>query len=119
MTRFWIGLVLLAMLGWLGTAQAEGPMATAKRIVTKGLPDENVQACKTCHGLKGKSPIPRYPHLAGQYRSYLIHTLKTYRSGDRQNPIMGRQAKPLSDRQIEALASYFATKQPMLAALPE
>lgn len=119
MTRFWIGLVLLAMLGWLGTAQAEGPMATAKRIVNEGLPDENVQACKTCHGPKGKSPVPRYPHLAGQHRSYLVHTLKTYRSGDRQHSIMARQAKPLSNRQIEALASYFATKQSALTLLPE
>lgn len=119
MTRFAIGLVLLVGLGGLGTAQAEDPMAMAERIVKEGLPDQGVQPCQACHGPKGKSPIPTNPHLAGQHQSYLAHTLRQYRSGERKSPIMTRQAGSLTDRQIEALAGYFATRRTVLTTLPK
>ncbi len=119
MTRFAIGLVLVIGLGGLGSAQAEDPMALAERIVNEGLPDQGVSACKACHGAKGKSPIPTNPHLAGQHRSYLAHALRQYRSGERENPVMTQQAGSLTDRQIEALAGYFATRRTVLTTLPK
>jgi len=68
-------------------------------------------SCSACHGPAGDNPVsPDTPRLAGQERGYLAHALRQYRDGERRNPVMGAMAKPLSDAQIEALASYFAVQ---------
>jgi cytochrome c553 len=66
------------------------------------------KTCAACHGADGNSTVPNFPKLAGQQYTYIIHALKAYRSGDRKNPIMGAQAKNLSDQDIEDLAMYFS-----------
>lgn len=66
------------------------------------------QACAACHGPNGISVSPSWPTLAGQYESYLEHALKQYRSGERQDPVMGPLAANLSDRDIELLAEYYS-----------
>jgi len=53
--------------------------------------------CSSCHGSKGKSSSPGYPHLVGQYESYLIHALKQYKTGKRSNPLMTGMTAALSD----------------------
>lgn len=65
--------------------------------------------CAACHGTDGNSTAPIYPRLAGQYHDYLAQALHEYRSGARQNPIMGGFAKTLSDADIEKLSRYFAS----------
>ena len=68
-------------------------------------------ACAACHGPGGNQPIsPETPRLAGQDYDYLVHALGQYRSGARQNPIMGAMAKSLSDAQICILARYFSSR---------
>ncbi|HWP95137.1 MAG TPA: cytochrome c [Gammaproteobacteria bacterium] len=68
--------------------------------------------CAACHGAGGAKPLlPEYPILAGQYADYLEQTLKDYRSGVRNNPIMKGQAAALTDQEIRDLAAYFA-RQP-------
>ncbi|MES0873251.1 c-type cytochrome [Sinimarinibacterium thermocellulolyticum] len=72
---------------------------------------EKAAACAACHGEGGAKPIlPEYPVLAGQYASYLEHSLREYRSGARKNAIMAAQAAALSDADIEALSRYFASQ---------
>ena len=67
--------------------------------------------CATCHGHGGDTPIdPTYPHLAGQYRDYLEHSLQMYRDGEREHPIMSAQAKTLTDQQIADVAAYFSAQ---------
>lgn len=66
------------------------------------------ETCMTCHGPGGLSPIEINPILAGQYESYIEQALKSYRAGDRQNPIMGGFASALSDEDISKLAEYFS-----------
>src|ERR1700756_2060217 len=69
-------------------------------------------ACAACHGTGGSQPAsPDIPRLAGQEQDYLAQALGQYRSGARQNPIMGAMAKSLSDTQIRALAQYFASQR--------
>ena len=58
----------------------------------------------------GVSSQPIYPNLAGQYRNYLVHALKEYRSGQRKNAIMAAQAKDLTEADIKALAAYYAAQ---------
>ena len=67
------------------------------------------QACVDCHGADGNAPIDAtYPKLGGQYADYLVVALKGYRAERRKNAIMGAQAKPLSNADIENLAAYYA-----------
>ncbi len=76
------------------------------------------QVCAACHGLDGVGIIPTYPDLAGQYASYLIHSLKAYRSGDRTNGIMAGFSATLSNEDIENIAHYYASlKDNRLATL--
>ena len=71
--------------------------------------ENKAQSCVACHGAKGANPIQdSYPILAGQHADYLRHTLKAYRSGERENAIMNGLAKTLSDQDIADLAAYFA-----------
>lgn len=79
--------------------------------------EQRVQTCAGCHGPDGIAQIANYPVIAGQYKSYLVHSLKAYRDGDRQNVIMGGQAQGLTDAQIEALAGYYARKASPLHVL--
>jgi len=66
-------------------------------------------SCVACHGVKGISPNPQWPNLAGQQEQYLVLSLKAYRDGDRNDPIMAPLAKNLSDEDIENLAAYYAS----------
>lgn len=74
--------------------------------------------CAACHGTKGQSDVaPTNPILAGQYESYLINALLSYRSGTRQNAIMNGFAATLSDEDIADLAAYFSAQEgPMQTA---
>lgn len=75
--------------------------------------EDKLAACAACHGEKGDKPAaPTYPVLAGQYADYLEEALKAYRSGRRQDPIMGQQVEMfgLTDGDIEMLAAYFASQ---------
>lgn len=67
--------------------------------------------CQACHGVDGKSVLPEYPNLAGQYESYMEKALRDYRDGRRTNPIMAPMAAGLSDQDIEDLAAWYAKQQ--------
>lgn len=64
--------------------------------------------CQACHGADGKGMSPQFPKLAGQYADYLVHALQQYKNGERKNPIMAPFAQPLSPRDMDDLAAYFA-----------
>ena len=91
-------------------ASAGGDAARGKELST---------TCAACHGADGNSPNPMYPILAGQYPDYLVHSLKAYKSGDRQNAIMAGFAASLSEQDMEDLAAYFASQDSKLSVLPE
>lgn len=66
--------------------------------------------CAACHGKDGKTPSdPTYPKIAGQYADYLLKALNDYHAGARKNAIMGAIAKPLSKKDRQDLAEYFAS----------
>jgi cytochrome c553 len=66
--------------------------------------------CAACHGDGNKTLNDTYPKLAGQYPDYLSKALHEYKSGKRKNPIMGAQAKDLSEQDIADLAAYFGSQ---------
>ena len=74
------------------------------------------EICAACHGPDGNKPLtPDTPRIGGQYYDYLVHSLKAYRSGARDNPLMSPMAKPLSDKEVKDVAWYFS-KQPGLVS---
>ncbi len=81
------------------TAHARDPVAGKARA----------QACVVCHGPLGLSQLPNAPHLAGQPAIYLAEQLKNYRSGKRENEVMGVIAKPLTNQEIDDMAAWFAS----------
>lgn len=65
--------------------------------------------CQSCHGVDGNLSLQDdYPKLGGQHYDYLVHALKAYRSGDRDNAIMAGFAVGLSDQDIEDLAAWYS-----------
>lgn len=63
--------------------------------------------CAACHGIKGISNADIWPNLAGQKKGYLVKQMKAFRDGTRSEPTMDAMMKPLSDEDIENLATYY------------
>ncbi|HEY1327236.1 MAG TPA: cytochrome c [Casimicrobiaceae bacterium] len=68
------------------------------------------EICQACHGMDGNSQTPDYPRLAGQYPDYLANALRDYKAGRRKNPIMAGMAAPLTDKDIDDVAAYYAAQ---------
>ena len=60
------------------------------------------------------APTADYPKLAGQHPDYLAKALRDYKSGARKNPIMGGMAAPLTPKDIDNLAAYYAAQPAVL-----
>ena len=67
--------------------------------------------CQACHGPDGNSPVPTFPIIAGQHRDYLLQSMRSYKTGDRNNAIMKAIVDPLSDQDMEDLAAYYAAQE--------
>jgi cytochrome c553 len=76
------------------------------------------EICQACHGLDGNSATPDYPKLAGQYPDYLAKALRDYKDGKRKNPIMAGMAAPLTPKDIDNLAAYYAAQPSVLETKP-
>lgn len=69
---------------------------------------EKAALCLTCHGEGNTVQGVGTPIISGQYKDYLIHAMKSYRSGARNNPVMAGFSVSLSDRDIEDLAAFYS-----------
>lgn len=98
--RISLAICLAGVLGFASAAASAGDAAAGRA---------KAQICVGCHGATGISALPMYPNLAGQKEQYLVSSMKAYRDGQRNNPIMSPMAKPLSDTDIENLAAYYAS----------
>lgn len=86
-----------------------------RNLAQSGVPERGLPACVACHGPDGNSLAPAIPSLAGQYASYTADQLRLWRDGKRSNDPLGgmtRFAGRLAEHEIEALAHWFATRQP-------
>ena len=67
--------------------------------------------CASCHGPDGNSVNPEWPKLAGQHAGYLakqIHDLNA--AATRRNELMAPMIAGLSDRDVEDIAAFYATR---------
>jgi cytochrome c553 len=68
-------------------------------------------ACVACHGVDGNGVDPANAKIAGQHPQYLARHLALFKSGERENAIMGAQAGLLNEQDMADLAAYFATQK--------
>jgi cytochrome c553 len=95
---------------------AEGPADAAllergRLLARSGDEAKQLQACANCHGPGGSGERFATPYLAGQSATYLAKTIAEWKSGARANDA-GKQmvvvARRLDDRDVAAVAAYFA-----------
>ena len=85
--------------------QARADLATAGRF--------KAGICTTCHGGNGIALFPTMPNLAGQPASYTEAQLRAFRDGERTHPLMQDAVRHLTDADIEAVAAFYATMEPV------
>lgn len=72
------------------------------------------EICSSCHGMDGNSPVPMFPKIGGQPRTYIEKAMKDYKSGDRKDPVMAGMTAALSMEDIENLAFYYSTQSGLI-----
>jgi len=113
-----------------GNKSADNPkLARGKEIFEKGIPEQGVIQCNSCHGPGGEG-MATFPRLAGQQSYYLIQQLNVWQHPDQKRfmevggntwapktitfarprgVLMQNIAKNLSDEDASAVASYLST----------
>ncbi|NKC29472.1 c-type cytochrome [Falsiroseomonas selenitidurans] len=106
---------------WPAPRQAATPAGDplAGLDVAQGNDALHARACVTCHGLDGHGGgSGAFPNLAGQPAWYLYKTLQDYSAGRRPNAAMTPIARALTDRQMQDVAAWYASRPLVSAAAP-
>lgn len=73
------------------------------------LGQEKAVMCAACHGQKGMSVNPLWPHLAGQHAAYLMKQLNDFKKNKlRHSPIMAPFVASLTKEDMASLALYYS-----------
>lgn len=64
--------------------------------------------CMACHAVDESLGNPEWPKIAGQYGNYLLHSLREYKDGNRENAVMQGQVEDLSLQDLRDVASYYS-----------
>lgn len=70
--------------------------------------EKKALVCSACHGSKGISINPEWPHLAGQHAIYFIKQLRDFKQGARQGTVMGPLVANLTEEDMRDIAAYYA-----------
>src|SRR5471032_927613 len=96
-----------------GSVGAADPklVAQGEALFRGGKLDQGMPACIGCHSPNGGGNAEAgFPHLGGQHADYIKKQLTAFREGERTNDgdtmVMRTIASKLSNKDIEALASY-------------
>lgn len=94
-----------------GTARE---LALGQRIAVVGIPARGIGACAGCHDVT-RAARRAFPAIDGQHRAYLAGRLRQFRvapaAGGGGNPMIAIAHK-LQDREIDALAAFYAARSP-------
>lgn len=94
-----------------GTSSETTDFALGETIAMRGVPEQRVPACSSCHGPSDQPRNPVYPSLSGQLPDYLSLQLHLFRDGKRggtaYSHIMRQVAGQLNPDQIRAVATYY------------
>ncbi len=72
---------------------------------------EKAATCTACHGESGVSLQAMWPNLAGQHEDYIAETLRQYKRGDRQDPVMAGLVLALTEEDIADISAFYATQE--------
>lgn len=93
------------------TAPDPEQLQRGQSIALRGIPQQQVPACMSCHG-GGQSP--QFPLIAGQHADYVKTQLRLWQQGGRRGSAYGRimaaVAEALDPAQIEDVAAYLASQ---------
>jgi cytochrome c553 len=101
------------------------PFSAAERDLGRQLAEHGdrtrkIPACNSCHSRKGRED---YPRLAGQSERYIRQQLQIWRQGGRDKTphgaMMAVVAKRLTEQQVAAAASFFASQPSWTERPPE
>lgn len=85
-----------------------------QEIATGSGESDAVDACARCHGSGRSGPLSALvPRLHGQPVERLLAALRDYQARQRSSGIMQVAVSGLNDRQLQELASYFASLPPL------
>jgi cytochrome c553 len=114
-----------------GMNTSDPQLVRGKEIFEKGIPEQGVIQCNSCHGQNGEG-MATFPRLAGQKTYYLIQQLNVWRFPDQKRfmevggntwapktvtfarprgILMQNMVKNLSDEDTSAVAAYLSTLQ--------
>ena len=106
-----LGAYFSSQTGTQGAADEKLVTAGAK-LYRGGNKKKGVAACIACHGPTGAgNPAAKFPKLSGQHAAYVEKAMKDFRSGARSNDMnkmMQNIAEKMSDKEIQAVASYIS-----------
>ncbi|MDR3480493.1 MAG: c-type cytochrome [Burkholderiaceae bacterium] len=96
----------------IGTAQAAaaGDPAKGATLYATGDAARAIPPCVSCHGPDGNSVITQNPKLAAQHAAYIVKQLANFKSGERNNPVMGMFAKALTEEEARNVAAYLSAQ---------
>lgn len=101
---------------------AQPPVAVATAADAHDSPFEQgrklAQACGKCHGETGNSKTPGTPSLAGQQPHYLVAAIQEYHRGERGSAAMRSMLRGASKSDLDKLALYFASQEPISRSPP-
>jgi cytochrome c553 len=96
---------LAGMAGAAGQTSAAATQAPTLEVRSLGA------TCAACHGTDGAAvPDTGMVALAGYPKDALVAQMRAFRDGSRTATVMHQIARGYTDRQIETLAAYFATR---------
>lgn len=90
-----------------GAGKDAALLARGKDVFEKGVPEQNVMACATCHGPKAAGNDV-FPRLAYQHADYIVKQLSVFQNthGGRPGTPMAAIVFPLPEDAKEAVAAY-------------
>jgi cytochrome c553 len=88
-----------------GAASSSSKFAAGKDIYERGIANEGVPACSSCHGPDAHG-MKDFPRLAGQHAQYVLKQLASFQSNMRNVAIMHGVAQNLRVPEMEAVAAY-------------
>lgn len=78
--------------------------------------EKKAQLCLLCH--KVENVMAFVPLLEGQPRKYLVSSILAYKTGKRSDPVMQTNVASLSQRDVNDIADYFASRPAVTGAFP-
>lgn len=71
-------------------------------------------ACLPCHGTGDTTQSNAMPIISGQYEDYIAQALRSYKTGERNDPVMMTFALPLTETDIRDISAFYAEMESRL-----